>query len=120
MKQDSLLDLAAGWVKDARFLREHGASEAAATTEKHAEQLTEAVKRAEDEALTLEEAATASGYARRTLREKVSTGEIPNAGEKGRPRIRRGDLPRRVKSKKADSFDATTEAQEILGTGASI
>ena len=115
MKQDSLLDLANGWIKDAKFLREHGASEAATTSEKHAREVVEAVKQAEDEELTLDEAAAASGYARRTLREKVSSGEIPNAGRKNAPRIRRGDLPKRVGSRSADAFDASAAAQTILG-----
>ena len=115
MKQDSLLDLAAGWVKDAKFLRGYGASEAAATAELHAQQVIDAVKRAEDEELTLKEAAAESNYATRTLREKVAAGEIPNVGRKNAPRIRRGDLPMRTKPKGRSDFDASSEVRSILG-----
>ena len=120
MKQDSLLDLAAAWVEDAKFLREHGASEAAVTTEKHAQQVLDAVKRAADERLTLAESASASGYSKRRLSELIADGTIPNAGARGRPRVRRGDLPMRVKPKKRSDFDASTEARQIMAeTGSS-
>ena len=112
-----LLALAARWREEAGLLRGYGASEAAATAELHAQQVIEAVKRAEDEELTLEEAATASGFARRTLRGKVASGEIPNVGRKGAPRIRRGDLPVQARSKKGSDFDASAEASSILGAG---
>ena len=110
------MDLAAGWVKDAKFLREHGASEAAATTEKHAEQLTEAVAEAEHEILTLDEAASVSKYSKRRLRELVADGSISNYGRKGAPRIRRADLPRKPQVA-SNGFDAGAEASSILGSG---
>lgn len=111
----TLLDLAAGWRKDADLLRDHGATEAATTTEKHAEEVVAAVERADNEHLTLAQGSVESHYAVRTLRQKVASGEIPNAGKKNAPRIRRGDLPTRVGSRKAEPFDASTEAQSILG-----
>ena len=116
MKQDSLLDLANVWIKDAKFLREHGASEAAVTSEKHAREVVKAVSEAEDETLTLAEAAAESGYARRTIRQKVATGEIPNVGRKNAPRIRRGDLPRKAGAA-SNGFDAGAEARAITGAG---
>ena len=112
---NALLDLAARWRADADLLRNHGAIEAATTTDLHAEQVIEAVERAEDEELTLQEATTASGFARRTPRGKLASGEIPNAGRKNAPRIRRGDLPMRAKAKQADSFSAAAEVKSILG-----
>jgi len=116
----ALLELVSRWREEADLLRGYGAEEAAAAAERHAEQLVDAVTEAEGEVLTLAEAAAVSGYARRTLRQKVSEGEIPNVGKRNAPRVRRGDLPMRVKSKKADLFDASAEAQEILGnSGAS-
>jgi hypothetical protein len=111
----TLLALAARWREEAGLLRGYGASQAAAATELHAREVVEAVKQAENEELTLEEAAAASGYARRTIRQKVSEGEIPNVGRRNAPRVRRGDLPMRVKAKKVDSFDASAEARSILG-----
>ncbi len=114
----TLLDLAARWREEAGLLRGYGASEAGAAAELHAQQLTEAIEEAEHEELTLDEAARASHYSKRRLREMVADGTIPNAGRKGAPRIKRKDLPKRTKSKKADSFDASTEAHLILGGSA--
>ena len=115
MKQGSLLGLAAGWVEDAKFLREHGASEAATTSEKHAREVVEAVKRAEDEVLTLAEAAKESNYSKRRLREFLADGRVLNMGRRNAPRIARRDLPMRGKPSRSDSFDASAEAQNILG-----
>ena len=113
---NALLDLAARWREEAGLLRGYGASEAAAAAESHAEQLTEAIEEADHEKLTLDEAARASNYSKRRLRELVADGSIPNYGRKGAPRIQRKDLPKRAGSvKKADSFDASSEAQSILG-----
>ncbi len=47
------------------------------------------------EELTLEQAAELGGYSYSALEKGVRTGRIPNAGESGRPRIRRGDVPRK-------------------------
>ena len=111
---NTLLKLAARWREEAGLLRGYGASEAAAAAESHAKQLTEAVAEAEHEILTLDEAASVSKYSKRRLRELVADGSIPNSGRKGSPRIRRGDLPTRIEARKADSFDASVEAQTIL------
>ena len=48
-----------------------------------------------DAELTLDEAAESSGVAYSTLQTLVRSGDLPQAGEKGRPRVRRGDLPRK-------------------------
>jgi hypothetical protein len=45
------------------------------------------------EAVTLDDAAEECGISRRTLERKIASNEIPNVGERGRPRVRRGDLP---------------------------
>ena len=46
-----------------------------------------------EEELTLQEAAEESGLSQSTLQQNVASGKIPNAGQQGRPRIRRCDLP---------------------------
>ena len=94
----TLAELAAQWLTDAALLDEHGADQAAATARRHAGQLESALKEAADEELTLADAVRESGYFARWLRELVSEGAIPNAGEKGRPRIRRSDLPRKARA----------------------
>ena len=102
------------WEADARLLREYGQESAAKVAELHACQLREALQAAGNESLTLAEAAAESGYSTRRLRELVSEGSLPNAGRKGAPRIRRGDLPRKAKAVSA-SFDAGAEARAIMG-----
>lgn len=44
------------------------------------------------EELSLDEAAEEAGVHYDTMRKKVARGEVPNAGEKGSPRVRRCDL----------------------------
>ena len=113
---NTLLKLASRWKEEADLLRGYGAEEAATATEKHAREVIGAVKRAEDEALTLTEAAAESGFSKRRLRELVSLGEIPNMGRKGAPRIRRADLPRKAKVA-SNGFDPGAEARFIVGAG---
>ena len=108
--------LADKWEADATKLREYGQESAARVAELHAHQLREALRAAADESLTLAEAAAESGYSKRRLRELVSEGSVPNAGRKGAPRIRRGDLPRKAKAT-ANGFDAGAEARSIMGAG---
>ena len=112
----ALLALAESWLAEAERLDSLGCTEAAQTSRQLAHELQEALRRAEDEALTLSEAASVSGYSERRLRELIADGTIPNAGEKGRPRIRRGDLPRK-RSKATGGFDAAAEVRAVLGDG---
>lgn len=44
------------------------------------------------QSLTLEEAATERGVSYATLQRKVAAGDLPNAGRRGAPRVRRCDL----------------------------
>ena len=71
---------------------------------------------AEDEELTLAESALVSGYSKRRLSELIKDGTLENVGRRGAPRLRRGDLPVRGKSKKnANGFDAVAEARSVMG-----
>jgi hypothetical protein len=81
-----------------------------------ADELAAAMAEAADEPLTLAEASVESGYSERRLRELVAAGEIPQAGRKHAPRIRRGDLPRRPGGgKDAGSYDPESDAASLLG-----
>ena len=108
--------LADQWEADAEKLREYDQESAAKVAELHASQLREALRAAGDESLTLAEAAAESGYSKRRLREFVHQGSVPNAGRKGAPRIRRGDLPRKAKAA-SNGFDAGAEARAIMRAG---
>ncbi len=59
-------------------------------------QLDEVLREADDEILSLAEAADASGYSVDHLARLVRTGRIENAGRSHAPRIRRRDLPHRA------------------------
>ena len=88
-----LTSLALEWRDDAALLRRRGAPRQADALESAAEDLEERLRAWELEALTLDEAAAESGYSYSTLQHRVASGDLPNAGESGSPRIRRCDLP---------------------------
>lgn len=86
--------LAEAWRQEGERLRErYEALGLAKLCDTHAAELEEAIGRRLDEELTLTQAAAESGYSKPHLRRLIRDREIPNAGRKGRPRIRRGDLP---------------------------
>jgi hypothetical protein len=82
------------WREHAGDIRAY-AAEAAAIFDQCADQLAEAFKRYDDEALTVGQAARESGYSTTHLFRALRQGKLPNAGFRGRPRIRRADLPHR-------------------------
>ena len=71
----------------------------------------------DDEPLSLREAAARSGYSEDHLARLIRQGTIPNAGRRGAPRIRRGDLPRRPKGPVApttpDAYDVVADARKL-------
>lgn len=106
-------ELPSGWRTRAVELEPYSAS-AAEAFRTAAVELDEALREAADAELTLDEAASESGYSKRRLREMVAAGGLPNAGRKGAPRIRRGDLPRKPRSN--DGFDAAAEARRLVAS----
>lgn len=93
---DAIEGLVEEWRERADYLRRWGAGEELAHVWRlAADELQRAIREANDEVLTLEEAARESGYSKRRLRELVAEGRVPNAGRKHAPRIRRADLPLR-------------------------
>lgn len=111
-----LLELAERWEREASLLDAYGSTAGAAAARKHAAELLEAVHAIKEEVVTLTEAATASGYSKRRLRELVAEGKLENAGDRGRPRFRRGDLPTKP-GRGADGFDPAAHARLLLSTG---
>lgn len=83
------------WRQEAALLRRRGAGAQAVTLESCADELEAWEHRRTLETLTLEEAGQESGYSYSALEKMVRRGELENVGEKGRPRVRRGDLPRK-------------------------
>ncbi len=108
--------LASRWLSDAAVLEAALDERGASLFRLHASELQAAIRSAEDEELTLGDAAKVSGYSQRRLRELIAEGAIDNVGAKGRPRVRRGNLPRKP-TKVAGGFDADAEARAVLGDG---
>lgn len=112
----SLSDLVDSWLREAeRLRRRYKLEELARLSEVHAEELAQAIRLGEDELLPPDEAARASGYSKRRLRELEADGRLLNHGRKGAPLYRSGELPRRTRAE--DAFDATAEASRILSGG---
>jgi hypothetical protein len=80
---------------EAAGLREYGADSNARTLERAAEIMEWAQMVRDNEPLTLQQAAEESGFTYSTIEKKVANEELENVGEKGRPRVRRGDLPKK-------------------------
>jgi hypothetical protein len=95
-----LMGLTTEWRAHAAALRRYGAESEACALEVCAAELEERLREWQTEPLTLETAADESGYSYSSLQQKVAAGEIRNAGDKGRPRLRRCDLPRKVPREK--------------------
>src|SRR3989442_492804 len=87
--------LAARWREEATVLRHRGAEAQAVALESCAAEL-EAYERERGlEQLTLEQAAAESGYSYSQLQKLVASGALANVGEPHKPRVRRGELPRK-------------------------
>ncbi len=108
------MDLADGWAIEAASLERWGDDRGAAILRQCATELKAAARAHDDEEFTITAASAASGYSCDHLRALVASGEIPNAGRKGSPRIRRGDLPRKPGAA-SNGFDSGAEAQTIIG-----
>lgn len=104
------------WREEAEVAEALGDSRGAVMCRRFADALAAALRNAEGELLTLEAAADASGYSSGRLRHMVADGLIPNAGAKGRPRIRRGDLPKKVR-RTVSPFDMAAATARMLKAG---
>lgn len=70
-------------------------SPSAAQAFREAAELLEQTLGRSDEAVTLKDASRLGGYSVDALQRMVAAGRIPNAGRKGKPRIRLGDIPKK-------------------------
>lgn len=73
-----------------------GDSSAARAYEKAAELAEAAWREFQGQELSLQQASEESGYSVDHLQRLVAEQRIPNAGRKGKPRVRRGDLPTKL------------------------
>lgn len=94
---ETLTTLVQKWIDEASYLRDrYGLETAARICEAHVNELKAAVVASQGELLTVSQAARESGYSEQHLRALIAEGRVVNAGQKGRPRLRRGDLPHKV------------------------
>jgi hypothetical protein len=104
-------ELAAQWRQEAETFARYGDARMAGVCRMHAEALAGAMASVDDEVLDLAAAHRESGYSVERLRHMIAAGDLPNAGRRGAPRIRRGDLPKKARS---STFDAADAARQIL------
>ncbi len=114
MNIGSLQDLARRWRDEAAHLRHRGMDREAHLIESFANDYEETLQEWHVEALTLEVAADESGFKYSTLQQRLASGDLPNAGEKGAPRIRRCDLPDRGGAKLREVGGEPDLAAQIL------
>lgn len=94
---DSVQALSEDWRRRAATLRQYGGEASATALEACASELDAALRRQNETALTLKEAARVTGYSAGHLGRLVRDGMIPNAGRPGAPRIAFRDLPRKAR-----------------------
>ena len=108
--------LPGAWRERGALLRRHGATEAAATLNTVADELEMSLRAEADDVLTLAAAAAASGFSRDHLTRLLRAGTIRNVGRRHAPRIRRADLPRKVRAIAATgvkSYDPVADARSL-------
>ena len=91
-------DLPALWRQRADFLHEYGDPNSARLWMLAAVELERALEAFGAEKLTLAEAANVSGYSASYIGKLVASGDLPNAGRKNAPRVRRADLKAKPKN----------------------
>ena len=106
----------AKWQAEAETMRRRGVQvNGAALCDEILRDLEGVLRAEEDQLLTLTDAAAFSGYSLDHLGRMIREGKIKNAGRKGSPRIRAGDLPRRPGAVRARTggYDPVADAREI-------
>ncbi len=101
--------------QDAARLRRYGAEAQATAIEATLAQLEATNRVAEEEPLTLQNAAQRSGYSVDHLGRLVRDGDIPNAGRPGAPRILARDLPSRPGVRSAGGTSLPLPRHEAAG-----
>src|SRR2546422_10233878 len=91
-------NLPALWRQRADYLHQFGDPNSARLWRLAAVELERALEAFGAETLTLDAAAKVSGYSPDYIRKQIAAGELPNAGRKNAPRIRRADLKAKPQS----------------------
>jgi hypothetical protein len=105
------------WRSLASALRDELDERGAAIIERRARELAEWFAAKGDEPVSVAEASEATGYTQDHLRRQLGSGELKNAGERGRPRIRRGEVQpkgfQRLARSKSQSYDPIADVRAL-------
>ena len=85
------------WRAEVEILRRRGAQSQADVLASCAVELEEFERARAFEALPLAQASAESGFSYSALQKMLADNELPNVGRKGKPLVRRGDLPRKAR-----------------------
>ena len=96
------------WAAEAGLFRKRGQDELAALMESIAQEVTNEAEAFLDQEMTLDECADLGGYHYSTVQHLVRVGRMPNAGQKGRPRVQRRHVPRKSTGVIPDEDDDQT------------
>src|SRR5689334_9564722 len=91
LTSDEIDEFVKEWTSLAAALRSEFDERGAAITEKRARELQEWIAAKRDETISVNEASAVSGFSTDHLRRQLGSGDLKNAGDRGKSRIRRGD-----------------------------
>lgn len=114
MNVRALEELAEGWREEASILRKRGVMSNAETLASCADELEAGLREWEYEELTLEDAARESNYSYSRLQRLVADERLPNAGERGSPKVRRKDLP--CRPSRREVTDGPRLAEKVISS----
>ncbi len=118
MKDSTPADLIVEWRELAEILRAEGCLEVAAARVRCAAELETALHTEGNEALPVAQAASESGYSAEYLRRVLRESPALNAGRRGKPLIRRRDLPRKAAAslvgRGPKAYDVRADAQSLV------
>ena len=106
------------WRELAEILRAEGCPEVAAARERCASELETSLHKCDNEALSVNQAASESGYSAEYLRRLLRDTPALNAGRAGKPLILRRDLPRKPAAALVGTgpkpYDVSADAQSLV------
>jgi hypothetical protein len=104
------------WETDERCFRRYGQAQIADVLLKCRQDLEESWREQLLDELSLEEAAVYSGWSYDTVQKKIRSGQLPNSGTKGAPRVRRCDLPSRAPGYPCPSAEGSNDLADRIST----
>ena len=117
LTSNEIEDFVKQWTSLAATLRAEFDERGAAITEKRARELQEWIAAKRDDTISVNEASAVSGFSTDHLRRQLGSGDLKNAGERGRPRIRRGEVRpkgfQRLARSNTKSYDPVADVRAL-------